>query len=256
MRRLVSIVIAVILFLIIIYLAVSGYIVMSDFWTGLSIALIPIALAILFWGFKPQIYGFLKKNGKTKRVGIKTEPIEKKESRSTLLPDSTDIMKLNINEELLDQIYEQARSQAVGIHHDAKLSSFMIQVFPFQKVVSIFMDFYSKWTDRTYTFKYSDFELQVKHVIPDKFAKNDYTRKVFSNLPWKESPQWMQFLNMAYVRIKPIQPAARTYYYLLARAYSKNAPWILTFEDGFTGKDYVFEWNGKGLDKNSIKQIE
>ena len=95
----------------------------------------------------------------------------------------------------------------------------------------------------------------MEHVTPDKFAK-DYDRKVFVNLPWKESPQWMQFLNMAYVRIKPIQPAIRTSYYLIARAYSKDAPWKLEFEDGFTGKDYSYEWNGKGLDENSIKQTD
>ena len=277
MRTIVSIIVASVLFLLVIYLAFSGNIVWLDFWTGLSIALIPVALAILYWGLKPQIQGLFKGKSKTQQDKItnvlleqetnqksatplaKTSfSIEKKNQSSVLLPDRNEITKLNITDGLLDQIYEQAQTQAITMYYDAQLSSFTIQVFPFQDVgasVNIYFSFYSKWVNKTCTFRYSDFQPQVEHTLPDKRARSDYDKQIFNTLPWRESPQWLQFLGRVYVRIKPIPPAKSTCYHLNARAYSKNTPWRVTFEDGFSGNEYVFEWDGKGLDENSIKQV-
>ena len=201
----------------------------------------------------------VKTEPRNEAIGTKTTTIEEKKSqKSVLLPDTQDITKLNIDDNLLDQIYEQAHTQAINTYHDAKLSIFTIQVFPFQRIganVTIYLDFYSKWADKTCTFRYSDFQPQVEHSTPDKRAKSDYDRKVFENMPWKESPQWMQFLKRVYVKITPISPSTKTYYHLTARAYSQEAPWKVTFEDGFSGEEHPYVWNGKGLDEDSIKRV-
>lgn len=55
MRRILSVAIAFFLFLAVGYLIFSGNIVILDFWTGLAVALIPMAIAVLIWGFKSEI---------------------------------------------------------------------------------------------------------------------------------------------------------------------------------------------------------
>jgi hypothetical protein len=268
MRRVVSIIVAVILFLLIVCLAFSGSIVWSDYFTGLAIALTTIILGVLYWGFKPQIHGFFKKNEKLERAEIKTEPktetvrtetniSERKESRkSALLPDNTEITKLNVNEELLDEIYEQAYSQVIETYHDAKLSHLAIQVFPFREFfpnINIYFTFYSKSANKNAKFRYSEFQSQVEHITPDKRVRIDYDREVFADLPWKESPEWTQFLKRAYVRLNPISPNENSNYNISARAYSQDFPWTVTFEDGYSGEESRVYWNGKGLDENSMK---
>lgn len=176
--------------------------------------------------------------------------------KRALMLDKKEITKLDIDNDLLDQIYEQACSYALRIYYDAQLSSFVILSFPFQEVganVTIYFDFYSKWADKICTFRYSDAFPQVEHSMPDRPAKNDYYKKVYANLPWKESPQWIHFLKRAYVKIGPLTPALKTYYHFATYAYS-SPRWSVKFTDGFSGKEYKFEWDGKGLDENSIKQ--
>jgi hypothetical protein len=194
----------------------------------------------------------------TKPAALTVETKGQKDTTgSSLLPDITEITQLRIDNNLLDQTYEQARKQAIDINNDAQLSRFTIQVFPFQEAtckVHIYFDFYSKWTDKQYSFRYSEDDPQVVHVLPDKRAKIGYDREVFKSLPWKDSPQWMQFLNKVYVKIKPLNQAMKTCYHLSASAYAKETPWRVTFEDGFSGNDYTFKWDGKGLGEDSIKQ--
>ena len=276
MRETVSIVVAVALSVVILFLAFSGSVVPQDFWTGISIALVTLTLGVLYWGFKPRIDKFFTKerdfqkdktatpllkeeeSPKNELIQTETEPSkEKKISRRGLLADTEDISKLDIENDFLDQIYGQAHNQAIHIYYDAQLSHFIIQVWPFAEVganVNIYFDFHSKWVDKTCSFRYSDANPQVEHSLPDMPAKSDFDRRSFAKLPWKESPQWIHFLNRAYIKIKPLVPASKTRYHLSAGAY--NSPsWRLTFDDGFTGNDFVFEWNGKGLDENSIKQV-
>jgi len=256
MRTPISIIVAVVLLVFVGYLAYSGRIALLDYWTGLAVALTGIALGILYWGFKPQIDRFFNEKRKIHEGKAETGLSRKDETqKSALLPDNAQITQLNIDESLLDQIYEQARHKATDIYHDAQLSRFSIQAFPFHKVgakVTIYLNFYSKWADKICTFRYSDVFPKVEHSPPDRRPKFDSDREVFTTLPWKESPQWMQFLNRAYAKIGPLASSLGTCYHLFA-----NPPthWHLDFEDGFSGNEYAFEWNGRGLDESSVKQL-
>lgn len=62
MRRMLSVVIASSLFLAVGYLVFSGNIVILDFWTGLAVASIPMAIAVLMWGFKSDILRWTRRS--------------------------------------------------------------------------------------------------------------------------------------------------------------------------------------------------
>jgi hypothetical protein len=176
--------------------------------------------------------------------------------KNVLLPDGVNITKLSIDDSLLDSIHEQAHRKAVQIYHDAQLSQFTIQVFPFAEIgsrVNIYLDFYSKWADKRCMFRYDKVTSQVEHCPPDKSPKYDSDREVFTSLPWKESPHWRQILNRVYAKIGPFAPASMTVYYL--RTWTPRPQWRLSFEDNFSGNEYAFTWDGKGLDKNSVRQL-
>jgi hypothetical protein len=188
----------------------------------------------------------------------KIETLTKKEQtqKNSFLPDEKDIFNLAIDNYLLDQIYEQAHSQVIRLYHDAQLARFIIQVFLMQQAiphVTIFFFFYSKWADKLCCFRYGD-NLKMEHSTPDKPVKEDVDRKVFEKLPWRESPEWMSFLKMAYAKITPLSPSFKTYYSIASYAFCE-LPWTAKFEDGFSGNEFSFDWNGKGLDEKSIKQI-
>jgi len=255
MRTIISVLVASIFFIFVAYLAYSGGIILPDYWTQLAVVVTAIALGILYWGFRPRINRLVKERANPQES--KAEAVvatEGEKQKSALLPDSTHITKLSIDESLLDEIYEQAQRKAISIYHDTQLSEFTIQVFPFMDIkVSIYLEFYSKWANKTCMFTYSDSSPQVKHSPPDKRPKFGSDR-LFTALPWKESPQWAQFLEMAYAKIGPFATALGTHYHLYASP-NRNTHWHLSFNDEFSGTEYNFEWNGKGLDENSIKQL-
>jgi hypothetical protein len=157
-----------------------------------------------------------------------------------------------VTNSLLDEIYENARSQATKINNDAKLSSISIGVFPFDlySKVHIYMTFYSKWTNRTYEFKFDESSKEVKHSLPDERAISYINKEVFAKVPWQKNPHWIQFLERAYAKIKSLPVSGDANYTLNASAYSKM-PWAVIFSDGF-GNPHIYRWNGKGLDENSI----
>jgi hypothetical protein len=256
MRAIISVMVASILFIFVAYLAYSAGIILPDYWTQLAVVLTAIALGILYWGFRPRINRLVKERGNPQESKAETVVVtEGEKQKSALLPDIAHIAKLSINESLLDAIYEQAQRKATSIYHDTQLSLFSIQVYPFMdKSVNIYLYFYSKWADKTCTFRYSNRLPQVEHSPPDTRPKSDSGREVFTTLPWKESPQWAQFLERAYAKIGPFATALGTNYHLFSYP-TRNTYWCLLFHDGFSGTEYDFEWNGKGLDENSIKQL-
>lgn len=197
---------------------------------------------------------------KTQKDKVETvPPRERKTQEIVLLPDSADITRLSITNDLLNQIYEQAHRQAIDKYNDAQLSAFIIQVFPFADItpkVNIYLWFYSRWADKLCRFRFSDKLPQVENYPPDKFVREDRERVTFVTLPWKKSPQWMQFLNRVYSKIGPFASASGTYYQLNAfPPENSQGDWIVSFDDHFTGKEYAFEWNGKKIDDQSIKQV-
>lgn len=191
-------------------------------------------------------------------ISIVNRVVEEKESKkSILLSDGQNITKLNINDNLLDQIYGQAFNQAIQSCHDAKLSTFSVQVFPFRKLgerVTIYYYFYSKSANKILKFRYSEQVPEVEHIVPDKFAKGDLDRSFFENLPWKEATQWADFLVRAYNKIAMLSTVPQSSYHLSAYAFAKPN-WRASFEDGFNGNERSFVWNpSKGLSEDSINE--
>jgi hypothetical protein len=173
-------------------------------------------------------------------------------NKSTLLPDTNEITKLNVTNVLLDEIYEKAHSQATKTNGDVKLSRLSIGVFPFDlsSKIYIYMTFYSKWINRTYEFKFDDRAKEIKHSLPDERAISYIDRAVFAKVPWQKNPQWRQFLELSYAKVRSLPVSEDATYTLDASAYAKM-PWAVIFNDGF-GNPHIYRWNGKGLDESSI----
>lgn len=190
------------------------------------------------------------------KTPIITEIKEHKDATGTpLLPDITEITKLRIDNNFLDQLYEEARSKAVCTYNDAKLSQFSIQAFPFDKLpaVNIYFDFYSKWANKICEFQYSDRTSNLKHYTPNKRARSEFQKGVFKDLPWKTSPHFLQSLSKIYDKIKPLPSVEGTTYIFFKSATGKH--WNIVFEDGLTGNEYSFKWDGLGLDETNIEQV-
>lgn len=182
---------------------------------------------------------------------------------SKLLPDNRKIADLNINSSFLNQIYETAQQLAKDRYYDAQLSSFTIAVFPFATYfprVAIYLGFFSALAGRTCSYKVSDLNLQVEHCPPDKEARDDLEKKVLKNLPWEESPDWKQFLQISIAKTGPLPPNDMTRYVLSANPWGivdlgkTDVFWNVSLTDNFSGKEHVFRWNGQKIDAHNIKQ--
>lgn len=173
-----------------------------------------------------------------------------------LLPDGDDITKLQITNDMLNDFYEKAYKKAKEKYPDAKLLIFAIHVFPFGRIskVDIMLMFFSKGTDRIARFHFTDENPEVNYVLPDKFRNPSEDRNVFSSLPWKKSPNWLQVLRGIYSRIGQFAPANQTNYSFSVFPQSKEGhDWIFNFEDGFSGKTYNYYWSGKNKDEPQIR---
>lgn len=190
---------------------------------------------------------------KYERVSTSLEEIkgrveEQKEVRirkRVLLPDPDYIWRLNIDNTLLTELYGQAQGRAITKFHDAKLRDVAILVFPYEKDedrVSVHFGFYSQWADRGCTYIVSEMR-DMRESRPDKLEK--WERVTFDELPWLKDPNWPQFLKKSCEKVEPLSPADWTNYQICAMAWRKP-PWSVTFEDGLTGKESNFSWDGKG----------
>lgn len=259
MRTVISMVVAVVLFIFVAYLVYSGNIVLPEYWTQLAVTITAMALGVLYWGFKPLIDRFLKGKSEHQIIDAEVAPSTEVKQGKPLLPDKTQITRLSINSKLLDQIYEQSHLRAIDIYYDARLSCFTIQVYPHHSAlgpsVNIYLEFYSKLADKSCKFAYYDYSGRLEHLSPDKHPIANLYRKTFTTLPWKESPQWMEFLDRVYAKIKPLPLHSGTGYHLSSNP-DEEMGWHIRFEDGFSGNEYSFRWNGKGLDENNIKKVD
>ena len=189
-----------------------------------------------------------------------TSPIiqlnKEKSITSQLQPEISVITKLGTEEGFLDRIFDEAQREALDTFNDARLSNFAVQgsyevtVSP-SEVLYVYFDFYSKWANKVCKFQHSSINFKLKHYKPNKQARFDFEKEVFNDLPWKTNPHFLQALNKVYDKIKPL-PAIQGTWYQISKRVSDN--WNITFEDGSNGNEYSFEWNGLGLDENSIKQ--
>jgi hypothetical protein len=270
MRTVISVIVAVSIFIFVAYLVQSGNVVQSDYWTALAVALTITGLTVLTWGQKPRIMKLVKGKKTAHEDKVVTKPSSdkvnevtgqfakevKKGIKKDILLEPNTIIKLKIDNSFLDNLYQQAYNQAINIHPDAKLSTFTIQVFPFaqtQSKVNIYLDFYSKIANKLTQFRFDEFSSNLEQRLPIRPAKHDFQKAVFADLPWKVSPHWMQFLERVYSIIRPIHPATATFYHLRAMPYG-DMVWSVDFNDEFTGEAHRFSWNGEGFDEKSFRK--
>lgn len=168
------------------------------------------------------------------------------ERQIVLLPDPDYIWKLNIGNDLLTQLYGEAHGLAMTDFQDAKLSRLSILVYPYQENdrASIIFSFYSKWADRECACLVSEAR-NMRKTVPSYPATNELSRVIFDEPPWLRFPNWSQFVRKACEKAGPLSPAYWTGYHVSVMAFRK-IPWDISFEDGVTGREVVFSWDGKG----------
>lgn len=256
MRATISVIVALVIFIIVAYLAYSGGVVMPDYWTGLTVALTVVALSVLLWGFKPRIYQPFKEKRDSQIYAAETTPAEEDGTERPALPlNRAEILKLGVTDALLDEVYNRAQKEAIAIYHDAQLSTFSFQVLfcVGHLAVNIWLSFYAKWANKICKFVYDVNAQKFRHSGPDKRPFPAAVEVVFTTLPWKESPQWMEFIERAYAKIEPLTPVDNSGYQLFADPDTISS-WYVNFHDGFSGAEHSFRWNGNGLDGSNIRQ--
>lgn len=211
----------------------------------LAIALALVAVRATRWKRKYE-----RVSGKLEEIkGLVEEQREAMEEqreamrrKRVFLPDPNNVSKLNIDNDLLNELYGQAYSRAVSKYHDAKLSSLTILVYPYKDDrVSIHFNFYSQWAGRQCTLMIGEIG-DMRESLPNKPTEGEAT---FEELPWVRDPNWPQFLKKSCEKVGPLPPAPGSDCFLLAEA-GGNFRWRVAFEDGVTGKVFWLRWDGKG----------
>jgi hypothetical protein len=182
--------------------------------------------------------------------------------KSKWLPDNRKIADLKIDNSFLNRIYETAEHHAKERYHDAQLSTFSFVVHPFLSDVTVFLVFYSALAGRSCMYQISEIGgyAQVTHVPPDKEKREPLEKKVLKNLPWKESPDWKQFLQISSAKIGPLSAEDNTYYVVSARPWGIedltgiNVYWEFRLTDNFSGRQHLIRWNGQKIGANNIIQ--
>jgi predicted nucleotide-binding protein len=184
--------------------------------------------------------------------------LEKQAQQNVKLLDEVDISKVNITSDLINTIYVTAQRKALNIYPDAKLSLFTVQAFPYEdpRILNIYFIFYSELANRRCSFCFSDREYKITHHTPDEIVQFEINKFQFTNLPWNQSPNFLEFLDWAYIQIKPLTPVKKTDYHLNAYPpQSRMSAWTLRFFDGYTGRPFLFHWDGTEINNTTIKRL-
>lgn len=151
--------------------------------------------------------------------------------KKTLFPDRAKIFTFKLDNDLLDQIYEQAKHKAIAIYQDAKFSRFSIQILPFDETglkLNLYFSFYSKWANKICRFGYHGTSQTVIHHTPNRPPRFEIDSKILTNLPWKESPHWREILERIYTKVGPFAPTKLTSINMRARKRCFS-PFLLCF---------------------------
>jgi hypothetical protein len=250
--------------------------------TDLAVGLTLLGITIWGWALKPRIKKIeIKEKPTVSTASIPNQqefnysntektkldnflsnllPKDKTLKNSIYLINENEPQKLNFDNSLFDEIYEKARKAASLIFSDIKLSSFHIQVYPYEiqethdsiikSVVNIFFIFYSENAKKVCKMIFNEVG-GVCHVDPDEDATINFDRMFFSKVPWR-GVNWKGFLSKAYDTVKPLSVSKKTYYDVFAASHDKELPWAITIFDGFNGKRRSYNWNGKGIDERKI----
>ena len=204
---------------------------------ALNIILVVTLVLVAIWITK------LKRKYEDASSRLKKQEQPRKRQR-VLLPDLNYICRLNIDNVLLTELYSQAHGLATTRFHDSKLNSLHIIVRPYHEDrVSIIFGFYSQWGNRKCTCIVSEIR-DITESLPSKPAEFEAT---FDELPWLRDPDWLEFLKKSCEKVGPLSQADWTMYHLSTYAWaSQEKLWHVSFEDGGTGKEFGFSWDGKG----------
>jgi len=175
--------------------------------------------------------------------GLVERQKEASKPKRVLLPNSSSIWKLSLDNVLLNELYGQAYGRAASRYHDAKLCGFTILVFPHGgDKVSILFHFCSQWAGRECTFIISEIG-DMEENLPNKPIELGAT--FFGELPWIQCPNWPEFLRLSCEKAHPLSPARWSNYMLLVTVKEGKLRWSISFEDGVTGETSWFRWDGK-----------
>ena len=65
----------------------------------------------------------------------------------------------------------------------------------------------------------------------------------------------LEFLRYGYAQIGPLPAVEKTAYHLYVHPWSPDhVVWSLHFDDGLSGREYDFDWNGKAIDEANVIQ--
>jgi hypothetical protein len=162
-----------------------------------------------------------------------------------LTVDETDMWKLNINNALLDKLYEEAYNLAILDIQDAKLSEFDIDVFPYSTTskVRITYCFYSNEAERELDYVFNDrLNISLERDISGIAIVN---RVTFESLPWLTTQEWMSTIKKACENVGPLTPDDHTGY-LVWVVNSPKLTWHINISDSVNWHWTLFAWDGQG----------
>jgi hypothetical protein len=165
-----------------------------------------------------------------------------------------DVTRLGLNNEVLSKYYEEGSKQAKLQFSDASLAQMNIYTYPLTSCLPkyrIHMYFYSKNADKRSMFTVDEENKKVMHYPPIKRVSMDSERMTFSNIPWKNSPHWIEFVKNAFEQVRPLY----VFNFVGYEVDMKPDSWVVYFDNSVDGGKTTFQWNGKGLDKKSIKKV-
>jgi hypothetical protein len=172
---------------------------------------------------------------------------------NTLTVDEKDFWKLNLNDALLNKLYEEAHNVAILDIPDAKLSEFDIDVFPYSPIskVRITYCFYSNSADRERDYVFSD-KLKIS-LERDISGIEIVNRVTFESFPWITTQEWMSSIRKACEKIGSLTPDYATGYLVWVVNWPKLT-WHININDSVNWHWTLFNWYGQG-DPVLVKQF-
>jgi hypothetical protein len=152
---------------------------------------------------------------------------------------------LNLNEFLLNTLYEQAYNLAVLEIPDAALCEFAIDVMPYSpsSKVRITYCFYSASADRELDYFFNDkLEINLERDISGTTIVNKVT---FESLPWVTIEDWKLPIKTACEIVGPLTPGLATGY-LVWVTNSPKLTWHINIGDRVNWHWTLFKWYGQG----------
>ncbi|MDD5339268.1 MAG: hypothetical protein PHG35_07670 [Dehalococcoidales bacterium] len=164
---------------------------------------------------------------------------------NTLTVNEKHMWQLNLNDDLLNNSYEQAYYLVTQEMPDAKLCEFDIDVFPYSRVSKVRLTycFYSESADREIDYFFNDrLEITLERDITGVAIVN---RSTFDTPPWIATKGWLQPIKIACEKTGSLDPSYATGY-LVWVVNSPELTWNININDSVNWHWSLFKWNGRG----------